>query len=89
MAAGFTQGVGGSAQFILTAKVHCTCVKILFFHERTKHVDVRFYFVREVVNSGLIKPEKIPTEDNPADTETKVVPLGKFRHCLSLLHMLD
>ena len=27
MAAGFTQGVGGSAQFILTDKVHCTCVK--------------------------------------------------------------
>ena len=52
-------------------------------------MDVRFHFIREVVNSGLIKPEKIPTEDNPADMETKVVHLSKFRHCLILLHMLD
>lgn len=57
------------------------------YHERTKHVDVRFHFIREVVSSGMVKLEKVHTDDNPADMATKVVPLHKFRHCLNLLQM--
>ncbi|KAF5951571.1 hypothetical protein HYC85_009515 [Camellia sinensis] len=42
-------------------------------HARTKHIDVRFHFIREIVNEGDILLQKIGTADNPADMLTKVV----------------
>ncbi|GAB2285911.1 hypothetical protein Dimus_039730 [Dionaea muscipula] len=56
-------------------------------HERTKHVDVKYHFVRDTVAAGTLKIQKIPTEDNPADMGTKVVSVNKFKHCLNLLHI--
>ncbi|GMP46000.1 hypothetical protein CsSME_00014322 [Camellia sinensis var. sinensis] len=40
-------------------------------HARTKHIDVRFHFIREIVNEGDILLQKIGTADNPADMLTK------------------
>ena len=55
------------------------------FHERTKNVDVRFHFIKDVTSSGKIKLKKVSTEDNVVDMATKIVPLNKFRHCLDLI----
>ena len=56
-------------------------------HARTKHIDVRFHFVREILNEGDILLEKISTADNPADMMTKVVSGIKFQHCLDLINI--
>lgn len=53
-------------------------------HERTKHIDVRYHFIR---SEKRVQVKKIRTEDNPADALTKSVPLTKFRHCLDLLNI--
>ena len=50
------------------------------YHERTKHIDVRYHFIREI---KFIK--KIGTADNPADMMTKPIPSRKFEYCLELL----
>ncbi|GJV22163.1 probable serine/threonine-protein phosphatase 2A regulatory subunit B'' subunit TON2 [Tanacetum coccineum] len=47
------------------------------YHDRTKHIDVRYHFIR---SERRIKVKKIGTKDNPADVFTKPVPLSKFRH---------
>ncbi|KAM2193758.1 hypothetical protein ACFX1R_028001 [Malus domestica] len=54
-------------------------------HARTKHIDVRFHFVREVIDEGDILLQKIETANNPADMLTKPVSLHKFKHCLDLI----
>ena len=54
------------------------------FHECTKHIGVRFHFIRDVVEEGAIKVEKVITNDNAADMLTKIVPLAKFAHCKDL-----
>ncbi|GJU24648.1 transposable element [Tanacetum coccineum] len=54
------------------------------YHDRTKHIDVRYHFIR---SERRIKVKKIGTQDNPADVFTKPVPLSKFRHCLDLLNI--
>jgi hypothetical protein len=54
-------------------------------HERTKHIDVRYHFIRGVVAQGDIKVCKISTHDNPADMLTKSVPANKFEHCSNLI----
>ncbi|GJW14106.1 retrotransposon protein, putative, ty1-copia subclass [Tanacetum coccineum] len=48
------------------------------FHERTKHINVSYHFIREIVESKEIEVAKIGTKDNAADTFTKVVPGPKF-----------
>ena len=55
------------------------------FHERTKHIDVRYHFVRDVIARGDIAVSKISTHDNPADMMTKTLPSAKFEHCLDLV----
>jgi len=58
------------------------------FHERTKHIDVRLHFIKDVINSGQVIIEKISTEINPADIFTKAVPVSKFKEALELLKLI-
>ncbi|KAG8472574.1 hypothetical protein CXB51_034372 [Gossypium anomalum] len=55
------------------------------FHERTKHIDVRYHFVRDIIARGDIVLSKISTHENPADMMTKSLPITKFEHCLDLV----
>nr|GEY99222.1 retrovirus-related Pol polyprotein from transposon TNT 1-94 [Tanacetum cinerariifolium] len=55
------------------------------FHERTKHINVRYYFIKEIVESKEIEVAKISTKDNAADAFTKVVPGSKFKYCMKIL----
>jgi hypothetical protein len=40
-------------------------------HHRTKHIDVRHHFLREMVNKGILKLQHIRTHDQVADILTK------------------
>ena len=55
------------------------------FHERTKHIDVRYHFIRGVIAEGDVKVCKISIHDNPADMMTKPVSATKFDLCSSLV----
>ncbi|GJZ22328.1 retrotransposon protein, putative, ty1-copia subclass [Tanacetum coccineum] len=55
------------------------------FHERTKHINVRYHFIREVLEAKTVEVLKVGTEHNAADALTKVVPGHKLQHCLELL----
>jgi hypothetical protein len=57
------------------------------FHARTKHIDIRYHYIRECVEAGLITPHQVPTEDNVANVFTKALPRPKFeffRHLLGV-----
>nr|GEZ52047.1 retrovirus-related Pol polyprotein from transposon TNT 1-94 [Tanacetum cinerariifolium] len=55
------------------------------FHYRTKHINVRYHFIREVLEAKTVEVLKVGTEHNAADALTKVVPGHKLQHCLELL----
>ena len=63
--------------------IHLT--KDSMHHERTKHIDVRYHFVRDIVAQGKIIVHKISTEDNPANMLTKTLPTAKFKKCLDTI----
>ena len=73
--------------------VHCDSQSAIYLakyqvhHARTKHIDVRYHFVREIIAEGEILVKKIASADNPADMLTKVVGASKFSHCLDLVHV--
>ena len=54
-------------------------------HGRMKHLDLRFYWLRDTVESGLITPSYIPTSEMAADILTKALPLGKLDNCRKLM----
>ena len=47
-------------------------------HKRTKHIDIRHHFVRESVQSGLIRVSYCASKDMLADVFTKAVPKPRF-----------
>ncbi|MDF3675398.1 Ty1/Copia family ribonuclease HI, partial [Enterobacter hormaechei] len=49
------------------------------FHARTKHIDVQFHFVRDMVEDGKVNLEKVDTVMNVANALTKPVGTEKFR----------
>lgn len=55
------------------------------FHERSKHIDVRHHFVRDIANKGIVSMVKVSTDENAADMLTKSLPTSKFRHCCKLV----
>eukprot|EP00253_Pinus_taeda_P017055 PITA_17055 len=64
-----------------------TLSKNSVFHKKTKHIDTKFHFIRELVNNGEIFFQHCRTEDQLADILTK--PLLKkifdhFRKCLAM-----
>ena len=50
------------------------------FHERTKHIDVRYHFVNEIIACGDIVVSKVGTQNNLAVMMTKSLPIAKFVH---------
>ena len=72
-------------------RVRCDSMSAIYlaknqvYHARTKYIDVRYHFVRDVLDDGDIMLVKIHTNDNPANMLTKVVTGVKFKHCKNLL----
>jgi len=56
-------------------------------HKRTKHIDIKLHFVKEVIGQGSVIVKKISTDHNPSDMITKVLPSNKFFHCLDLIQL--
>ena len=57
------------------------------YHDRSKHIEIKYFYIRDKISEGEIELEKVPTEHNPADCGTKVVTSAKFEHCLELLQI--
>ncbi|GJW81785.1 retrotransposon protein, putative, ty1-copia subclass [Tanacetum coccineum] len=57
------------------------------FHERTKHINMLYHFMKEALEAKTVKVLKMGTEHNDADALTKVVPGLKLQHCLELLNV--
>jgi hypothetical protein len=51
------------------------------FHSKTKHIQLRYHFIRSVLEYGHLKLEKIHTSQNPADMLTKGVNREKLSSC--------
>ena len=54
--------------------------KNLVQHSRTKHIDIKHHFIRELVEEGVIALEHIPTEKQLTDILTKPLDVSKFEH---------
>ncbi|KAE8684638.1 Chitin elicitor receptor kinase 1 [Hibiscus syriacus] len=50
------------------------------FHSRTKHIQLRYHFIRSLLEDEILKLEKISGAQNPADMLTKTVTTDKLKY---------
>jgi hypothetical protein len=48
-------------------------------HNASKHIEVRYHFVRDCATQRMLTLEKISTTDNVADATTKSLSTDRFR----------
>ena len=55
------------------------------FHNRTKHIQIRYHFVREAVADNIIDIKYCPTRDMIADIRTKGIARPQFERLREMM----
>jgi hypothetical protein len=58
-------------------------------HNRTKHIDIHFHYIREKYIERLLDVKYVSTEDQLADCLTKALPKDKFKSQLLKIGLSD
>ena len=86
--------VGLFGQEMSLTIIHCdnqSCIKLSenpVFHDRSKHIEIRYHFIRDWVQRGAVQLQYISTNDQVADILTKALPRSKhvfFRDKMGLV----
>jgi hypothetical protein len=59
------------------------------FHDRSKHIAIRYHYIRECVDGGTIIISYTPTTSQPADILTKVLGRVRFQELCILIGVKD
>ena len=59
------------------------------FHGRSKHIEIKYHFIRELVENGDIKMEFCKSEQQLADIFTKPLGIGTFVHLRQSLGVIE
>ena len=60
-----------------------SCIKLsvnLVFHDRSKHIQIWYHYIKDCVQRKIMLLSYIPTEDQDADILTKVLTRRKFEY---------
>ena len=75
--------------------IHCdnqSCIKLSVnpvFHDRSKHIDIRYHHLRDCVQRCIMLLQYIPMEDQDADILTKVLAKTKFEYHRDRIGVVD
>ncbi|KAL2248336.1 UNVERIFIED_CONTAM: Retrovirus-related Pol polyprotein from transposon TNT 1-94 [Sesamum indicum] len=59
------------------------------FHSRTKHIEIKYHFIRQLLEKKALQLEKIQGEKNPTDMLTKAVAMEKLKLCTASTDLDD
>ena len=59
------------------------------FYGRSKHIEIRYHFIRELVENGDIKIKFCKSEQHLTDIFTKPLGIGTFVHLRECLGVVD
>ena len=74
-----------------TPTLHCDSQSAIMlaknpvFHAKTKHIEVKFHFIWDMLEDKSLHLVKVHIDNNPADLLTKGLPPDRFAHCRSSL----
>ena len=59
-----------------------TLTKNPVFHKRTKHILIKYYYIRQLIKEGIIDLVYINTKNQKSDSLTKLLDKTKFKEFL-------
>ena len=59
------------------------------YHSKTKHIDVQYHFVRDIVEDKRVLLVKVDTLKNVVDALTKYVSTQKFSWCREIMGVVE
>ena len=57
-------------------------------NKRTRHIDIRYFYIRDMIEQKEVITTHIPSEENIADILTKALAAPIFREFVSRLHIV-
>ena len=60
-----------------------SCIKMIenpVFHDRSKHIEIRYFYIRDMMQKGAIKLQYVSTDEQVADVLTKPLSQVKFEY---------
>eukprot|EP00253_Pinus_taeda_P030438 PITA_30438 len=78
--------VGLFGSYLKPTVIYCdnqSCIKLSanpVFHDRSKHIDIRYHHIRDCVQRRVMLLSYIPTEDQDADILMKALTRRKFKY---------
>ena len=84
--------VGEMCNKVCSVSVHCDNQSTIHlarnqntFHRRSKHIDIKYNFIRDEVEHKRVILKTIATKDNPTEMMTKPLPTTKFDLCVDFV----
>ena len=71
--------------------IHCdnqSCVQMSMnpvFHDKSKHIEILYHFIHDMVQIGAIELQYIPTDNQTAYVHTKTLPRMKLEYFCGIL----
>ena len=59
------------------------------FHDKLKHIEIKYHYIRDVVQRGVVKLLYVATEEQIADVLTKPLDRVKFEYFREKLGVLQ
>ena len=59
------------------------------FHDRSKHIDLKYHYIRDIVQKGVVKLQYTSTDEQVADIFTKPLARVKFAYFRERLGVVE
>jgi hypothetical protein len=82
-------------QILESTIIYCdnqSCIRLSeqpLFHERSKHIKIKYYFIRDKVQEGEVKLEYIPTDEQTTYILTKPLSRIKFAYFREKMEIME
>lgn len=63
--------------------------KNLVFHNKSKHIDIKYQFIRDMVEKGVLKLRYVATDEQVANVLTKSLSKVKFEYFRDKLRVVQ
>ena len=75
--------------------IHCdsqSCVKLSenhVFHDKSKHIEIKYHYIRDMVQRKVVHVQYLPTHEQIADIFTKPLAETKFEYFRERLGLVE
>jgi hypothetical protein len=60
-----------------------SCIKMMenpLFHDKSKHIEIRYHYIHDMVQRGVVKLQYVGTDEQVVDVLTKPLSRVKFEY---------